>query len=56
MHSQSSFLISIIGCIVGTLLTKPESDETLKKFYKMLDPGDSGNRFIKWWLQEDPSI
>ncbi len=28
------FVISIVGCIVGTLLTKPESNETLMKFYK----------------------
>jgi SSS family solute:Na+ symporter len=32
------FLISIIGCVVGTLLTKPESDEVLMKFYHNVRP------------------
>jgi len=30
--------ISVIGCIAGTLLTKPEDDEVLKKFYKTVNP------------------
>ncbi len=29
---------SVIGCIVGTLLTKPEDDEVLKKFYRTVNP------------------
>ena len=29
---------SVIGCIAGTLLTKPEDDEVLKKFYKTVNP------------------
>ncbi len=32
------FIVSVIGCIVGTLLTKPEDDETLKKFYSTIRP------------------
>ena len=32
------FLNSIIGCIVATLLTKPESDEVLMKFYHNVRP------------------
>ena len=29
---------SVIGCIAGTLMTKPEDDEVLKKFYKTVNP------------------
>jgi solute:Na+ symporter, SSS family len=32
------FVISLIGCFVGTLMTKPESDEVLMKFYKTVRP------------------
>lgn len=32
------FLISIIGCVVATLLTEPESDEVLVKFYHNVRP------------------
>jgi Na+/proline symporter len=50
------FIISIIGCLAGTLLTKPEDEETLKKFYKTVNPWG-------WWgpirakvMQEDPGF
>ena len=29
---------SVIGCFAGTLMTKPEDDEILKKFYKTVNP------------------
>jgi Na+/proline symporter len=32
------FLVSIIGCVAATLLTKPESDEVLMKFYHNVRP------------------
>jgi Na+/proline symporter len=32
------FLVSLIGCVAGTLLTKPEDMETLKKFYQNVRP------------------
>lgn len=32
------FFNSIVGCIVATLLTKPESDEVLMKFYRTVRP------------------
>lgn len=32
------FLISIIGCLVATLATQPESDEVLMKFYRNVRP------------------
>lgn len=31
-------LLSFIGAIAGTLMTKPEDDEVLKKFYKQVNP------------------
>jgi SSS family solute:Na+ symporter len=49
-------VVSIIGCLAGTLLTKPENDEVLKKFYKTVNPWG-------WWgpirakvMQEDPNF
>jgi Na+/proline symporter len=32
------FLFSAIGCILGTLLTKPEDEDILKNFYKTVRP------------------
>ncbi|HWA86994.1 MAG TPA: sodium:solute symporter family protein [Opitutus sp.] len=50
------FALSFIGCIAGTLLTKPEDDAVLKKFYKTVNPWG-------WWgpirakvVAEDPSF
>ncbi|HQL20560.1 MAG TPA: Na+:solute symporter [Opitutaceae bacterium] len=50
------FVISLGGCLAGTLLTKPEDDAVLKKFYKTVNPWG-------WWgpvrdkvLAEDPSF
>ena len=50
------FVVSLIGSLAGTLLTKPEDDEILKKFYRQVNPWG-------WWgpirakvLQEDPSF
>jgi Na+/proline symporter len=49
-------VISIIGCLAGTLLSQPEDDEVLKKFYKTVNPWG-------WWgpirakvMAEDPSF
>ena len=36
------FVVSLIGCLLGTLLTKPEDDEILKKFYRHVNPWG-------WW-------
>jgi Na+/proline symporter len=46
----------IIGCIAGTLLTKPESDETLKKFYKTVRPWGFWKPVHKMVVQDDPSF
>jgi solute:Na+ symporter, SSS family len=50
------FVISLTGCIAGTLLTKPEDDAVLKKFYRTVNPWG-------WWgpirakvIAEDPSF
>jgi Na+/proline symporter len=50
------FIFSLIGCIAGTLLTKPEDDAVLKQFYKTVNPWG-------WWgpirakvLAEDPAF
>jgi len=50
------FVISIIGCVAGTLLTPPEDPATLKKFYKTVNPWG-------WWgpiraevIREDPAF
>ena len=32
------FLFSLIGCFLGTLLTKPDEEEVLKDFYKKVKP------------------
>ena len=32
------FGISLMGCLLGTLLTKPEDDEVLKEFYRRVRP------------------
>jgi len=50
------FFVSIVGCIVGTLLTKPESDETLKKFYKNVRPWGFWKPVHKLVVREDPSF
>ncbi len=31
-------IISIVGCLLGTLLTKPEDDAVLMKFYSTVNP------------------
>jgi solute:Na+ symporter, SSS family len=50
------FVISLAGCLAGTLCSPPENEEVLKKFYKTVNPWG-------WWgpirdkvLQEDPSF
>jgi solute:Na+ symporter, SSS family len=50
------FLVSIIGCILGTLLTKPEDDETLKKFYKTVRPWGFWKPILKKVQADDPSF
>ena len=49
-------VISVIGCVAGTLLTAPEDEAVLKKFYRTVNPWG-------WWgpirakvMAEDPSF
>jgi SSS family solute:Na+ symporter len=39
--------ISVIGCIIGSLLTKPESDEVLMRFYMQVHPWGFWKPIIK---------
>jgi SSS family solute:Na+ symporter len=50
------FAISIIGCFAGTLLTKPEDNETLKKFYKNVRPWGFWKPVHKLVVQDDPTF
>jgi Na+/proline symporter len=50
------FAVSIIGCILGTLLTRPEDNETLKKFYKNVRPWGFWKPIHKLVVQDDPSF
>jgi Na+/proline symporter len=50
------FVFSIIGCILGTLLTKPEDDEILKKFYKSVRPWGFWKPIYKKVVADDPSF
>ncbi len=50
------FLISIIGCVAGTLLTKAESDETLKHFYRTVRPWGFWKPVHKMVLKDDPTF
>lgn len=50
------FGISIIGCVLGTLLTKPEDNEILKKFYKNVRPWGFWKPIHKLVVQDDPAF
>jgi Na+/proline symporter len=48
------FVISLIGCLVGTLLTKAEDEEVLKDFYRKVRPWGFWGPILKKVQQEDP--
>jgi Na+/proline symporter len=50
------FLISLIGSILGSLLTKKEDDETLKKFYRQVRPWGFWKPVEKMVMAGDPSF
>ncbi|MBN1607885.1 MAG: Na+:solute symporter [Polyangiaceae bacterium] len=50
------FALSAAGCIAGTLLTEPEDDEVLKRFYKSVRPWGWWGPVLEKLRQEDPSI
>ena len=49
-------LVSVIGCIVGTLATKPEDDAILKKFYKSVNPWGFWGPIRAQVIAEDPAF
>lgn len=50
------FLISLIGSIAGSLLTKKEDDEILKKFYRQVRPWGFWGPVKKMVAAEDPAF
>jgi len=48
--------ISLTGCLVGTLLTKPEDEELLKDFYRRVRPWGFWGPVLKKVLAEDPGF
>jgi solute:Na+ symporter, SSS family len=48
--------ISLIGCLLGTLLTKPDDEEVLKEFYRRVRPWGFWGPVLKKVLAEDPSF
>ena len=49
-------LLGLIGCIVGTLATKPESDEVLMDFYRRVRPWGFWGPILKKVQAEDPTF
>ena len=50
------FLNSIVGCIVATLVTKPESDEVLIKFYRNVRPWGFWKPIYEKVIKTDPGF
>lgn len=50
------FIISIIACFVGTLSTKPESDEVIMKFYRNIKPWGFWKPVLNKVLAIDPNF
>jgi Na+/proline symporter len=50
------FLISLIGCVAGTLLTRAEDDEVLKDFYRRVRPWGFWGPVLKKVQQDDPGF
>jgi Na+/proline symporter len=49
-------VISLIGCLAGTLLTKPEDEEVLKDFYRRVRPWGFWGPVLQKVLAEDPGF
>jgi Na+/proline symporter len=50
------FGVSIVGCLLGTLLTKAEDDAILMKFYKTVRPWGFWGPIREKVMREDPSF
>ena len=49
-------ILSIIGCLAGTLLTKPEDETVLKDFYRRVRPWGLWGPVLRKVLAEDPGF
>jgi SSS family solute:Na+ symporter len=49
-------IISVVGCLLGTLLTKPEEDAVLKTFYKNVNPWGAWGPIREKVMQENPTF
>jgi hypothetical protein len=50
------FVFALIGCLLGTLLTKPEDDAILMDFYRRVRPWGFWGPILKKVQAEDPSF
>jgi Na+/proline symporter len=50
------FACSVVGCILGTFLTKPEDDEILKNFYKTVNPWGAWGPIRAKVMKDDPAF
>ena len=50
------FALSVVGCLLGTLLTRPEDDEVLKGFYKTVRPWGFWGPIRAKVMAEDPNF
>ncbi|MHC4557324.1 MAG: hypothetical protein ACYS80_08470 [Planctomycetota bacterium] len=50
------FLFSVLGCFLGTLLSKPEDEEILKKFYMSIHPWGFWKPIANKVLAEQPGF
>jgi solute:Na+ symporter, SSS family len=50
------FLLSLIGCILGTYLSAPEDEAVLKEFYRRVRPWGFWGPILKKVQEEDPSF
>jgi hypothetical protein len=48
--------ISLVGCLAGTWLTKPEDEEVLKDFYRRVRPWGFWSPILAQVLAEDPAF
>jgi Na+/proline symporter len=49
-------IFSLLGCLLGTLLTKPEDDAVLKDFYRRVRPWGFWGPVLRKVLAEDPGF
>ena len=47
---------SVVGCLLGTLLTPPEDDAILQQFYRTVRPWGAWGRIRDQVMQEDPAF